>query len=324
MDKKIKNLKKIELHLHLDGSVSLDVAKKITNLPIETLKEKMMISNNNNSLTDYLKAFDFPISIMQSKKNLKMIAQDLIEKLKEDNIIYAEIRFAPVFHTKDGLTTDEVILAILDGLKNDTVKTNLIICLMRNETLENNLKSLNSAIKFFNKGVCAIDLAGDENNYKINNDINYLFNIAKNNNIPFTIHAGEINNSSEIEKAIELGASRIGHGISCINDQNILNVLNKKQILLEICPTSNIQTKVIDNYSNHPIYSLYKQGILTSINTDNKTVSNITLSDEYQKLIDTFNLNISDLIKMNIYALEKSFLNEEEKKDILRKLKSDQ
>lgn len=191
---------------------------------------------------------------------------------------------------------------------------------MRGDSFDNNLKVVTLALKYLGKGVCALDLAGAEGIYPTS-DYKELFMIAKDNNIPFTIHAGEAAGSESIREALSFGAKRIGHGIRCIEDKALIEELKEKNILLEICPTSNVQTKVVNNYERHPIYELYKKGVLVSVNTDNRTVSNITLTDEYQKLLDCFSFTLEDLKMMNIYAINGAFISEKEKKELIQKIK---
>jgi len=312
MTEELKSLKKVELHLHLDGSVPIDTLNNLSNIEINKLREKIIAHDKGNNLTDYLTKFDLPLSYMQTKENLKLIANDLTSYLEKENIIYAEIRFAPHLHQNESLSLEEIINAVLDGLKNSKVKTNLILCMMRNFEFEKNLEIIKLAEKYLNKGVCAIDLAGDENKYPLDNYLE-LFEIAKEKNIPFTIHAGENGSFKEVEKAINIGASRIGHGVHAIESKEIQQLIKEKDILLEICPTSNIQTNAIDYYENHPIYKFYKDNIKVCINTDNKTVSNINLNQEYDKLKKYFNLNENDFKQMNLYAIDYAFISEEEK-----------
>ena len=320
MKEAIEKLKKIELHLHLDGSVELDTISSIKKEKIEDLKNKMIANEKCNNLTEYLDKFEIPIECMQTKENLTIIAKDLADYLESQNIIYAEIRFAPMFHTKEGLTYDEIIESVLKGLnENKKVKTNIILCMMRGMPKENNLKTIDLAYKYLNKGVCGIDLAGDEDKYRLSEYCD-LFKIISEKNIPFTIHAGENTNCKEVKLAIKLGAKRIGHGIYAYESKIIQKRLKRKNILLEICPTSNIQTNSIKEYKNHPINYFYKNGLNVCINTDNKTVSNISLNEEYFKLYTNFNFNIEDFKKMNINALESSFLSEEEKKELKKEL----
>ncbi len=316
----IKKLKKVELHLHLDGSLSFESAEKLSNLNPGELKEKMVASNKCENLSEYLTKFSFPLSLMQTKKNLTLVAKDLVHYLEKENVVYAEIRFAPMFHTKQGLSFDEIIKAVLKGLKSQKVKTNLILCLIRGMDEVNNLETIITAKKYLNKGVCAIDLAGDEAKYPTK-DFAKFFQIAAKKGIPFTIHAGEAGQANEIKTAIELGAKRIGHGIHCIEDENVINLIKEKNILLEICPTSNVQTNSIKNYQSHPIKKLYDMNIPLNINTDNKTVSNITLNEEYEKLYKTFDFSVEDFKKINLVAINHAFISEKELKKLLEKLK---
>ena len=319
MLEKIQNLKKIELHLHLDGSVSLELASCLSGLGLEEVKREMVAPSKCLNLGDYLTKFTLPLSFMQTRKNLKAISGDLVNRLERENVIYAEIRFAPSFHTRKGLTQEEVVTSVLEGLKeNKKVKTNLILCLMRGNADQENLKTIEVAEKYLNKGVCAIDLAGDEKTFKLK-EYRSLFLLAKEKKIPFTIHAGEVD-QVDISEAIELGAKRLGHGVKCIENKKLIDLIKEKNILLEICPTSNIQTNAFNDFSHHPIYDLYKKNINISINTDNRTVSNIDLNQEYLKLIKTFPFTIDDFKKINRNTLNYTFLSSKEKIELLEKL----
>ena len=316
----IKKLKKVELHLHLDGSVKIETACELAGVSIDDAKKEMVAQDKCHDLTEYLTKFDLPISIMQTKDNLIRIAKDLVDYLEKENVIYAEVRFAPIFHTKEGLTVSEVIEAVMEGLSsNKQVKTNLILCMMRGMDKDTNLKVIESALEYLGKGVCAIDLAGDECKYPVS-EYEELFEIAKLKNIPFTIHAGEAGDALEVKKAIEMGATRIGHGVHAIENESVLNFIKENNVLLEVCPTSNIQTDVAEEYKDHPIYQLYKKGVKVSINTDNATVSNISISDEYMKLYENFDFSIDDFKAMNKNAVEGAFLNEDDKRELLKKL----
>ena len=256
---------------------------------------------------------------MQTKENLTRISYELALDLKKDNVIYAEIRFAPLFHTKQGLTIEEVITAILDGLKQVPIKINLILCMMRGSNYEDNYKVIEAAYQFRNKGVVGIDLAGDEKNYPVNN-FKELFEIAKDKKIPFTIHAGEADTYLSVDNAINLGATRIGHGVKAIENNSTIEHIKQNNITLEICPISNLNTKIYNDISSHPIKKLYDENISITISTDNRTVSNTTLNDTYQILRDTFHFTKEDFIKMNQNAINASFINEHEKELLLKEL----
>ena len=306
----LREIPKVELHVHLDGSVRYETLKEFKNIT----KEDVMCSNCRN-LEEYLTKFNLPIEIMQTKEVLTRVAKELVEDLKKDNVIYAEVRFAPILHTKN-LSLEEVVEAVLLGLKDKDLKVNLIICMMRNSSFIENKKIIDLTYKYLNKGVVGIDLAGDEKKYKTNN-FKDLFRIINDLKIPFTIHAGEADGIDSILSAINFNTKRIGHGVRCIEDDKVINLIKEKSITLEICPTSNVDINICE-YKNHPIKRLYDKGVLVTINTDNRTVSNITLSDEYEKLSKYFGFKIEDLKKMNINAIKASFLSNVEKEKLIK------
>lgn len=312
----MKNIPKIELHCHLDGSIRPETLANLSGFSLEEVKAKTIASIDIKDLNEYLEKFDLPISLLQTKDTLLRVTKELVEDLVNDGVIYAEIRFAPLKHTKAGLTGEEVVESVLAGLKEAPIPIRLILCMMRDAGIDENREVINLAVKFQSKGVCAIDLAGAEALYKTKT-FKPLFIEIKKNNIPITIHAGEADGISSILSAISFGAKRIGHGIRAIEDQAVCNLLKSKRILLEICPTSNIQTKVVDKYENHPIKELFNMGCLVSINTDNRTVSNTTLTCEYELLKDKCGFSINDFYKMNLFALESAFITDKEK-DLIR------
>lgn len=313
----LKKLPKIELHLHLDGSINPLITSKITNRSIDEVKKELIVSNDCRDLNEYLEKFTLPEQILQTKDNLSLIAENLALDLKEENVIYAEIRFAPMKHLKQGLTKEEVVESVLKGLKKVPIKTNLILCMMRGATYEENIQVIQLAKKYLNHGVCAIDLAGAEAIYKTE-DYKNLFLIAKNENIPFTIHAGEADGKESIASAISFGAQRIGHGVRITEDLNLIEVVKRKNILLEICPTSNIQTNIYKSYKEHPIKKFYENFIPISINTDNRTVSNTNLTKEYKYLIDELDFNIKDIININKSSILHTFLPKDEQEKLYK------
>ena len=315
--KNINNFPKIELHLHLDGSVMIETAKKLCNKNIEQIKDEMIASEKCENLSDYLTKFSLPISIMQTKEELEEISKELGNNLLADGVIYAEIRFAPINHILKGLKLEEVVESVLNGLKCVPLKTNLILCMMRNSSFEENKIVVELASHYLNKGVVALDLAGDEYKYKTK-DFKKIFDYANKLGVPFTIHAGEADGVSSIHSAISFGAKRLGHGIRCIENNSTLEYIKNNNILLEICPTSNVQTRVVESLNKHPIKYLYENGIKTCINTDNRTVSNVTLSNEYERLIKDLDFSFEMLKEMNLNAIKYSFLSDNEK-EILEK-----
>lgn len=314
----LKKIPKVELHLHLDGSLRINTVAELLDMEEELLKLQMIAPNKCLDLNEYLTKFEIPISVMQTKDNLERVAYELGQDLIADGVIYAEVRFAPINHIRGNLSLDDVVESVLNGFKKVNIKINLILCLMRNCSFDDNYKIIQVASKYLDKGVCALDLAGAEGIYKTETFAS-LFKIVQNKQIPFTIHAGEADGVKSIEAAVNFGTRRIGHGIRVLEDKNMMDILKQKHIMLEICPTSNVQTNAVDNYENHPIKDLFDYGIMTTINTDNRTVSNISLTDEYYKLIKYFNFSLDDIKKMNIDAINNSFLPNIEKQNLIKK-----
>ena len=308
----IEKLPKVELHIHLDGSIRPSTAAYLLNKSIDDVSNNMIASDKCEDLNEYLTKFDYPEKILQTKENLERVAYELALDLKKDNVIYAEIRFAPLKHIKEGLTLDSIVDSVLEGLSKVNIKTNLILCMMRNDTYDDNLKVIELASKYLNRGVVGIDLAGAEALYKTSS-FEKLFDIAKKYNIPFTIHSGEADGYDSILAAINFGTTRIGHGIKAIEYDDLINLIKDNNILLEVCPTSNVQTNAVDKYTDHPIKKLIDKGVNVSINTDNRTVSNISLNLEYKKLQESFGFTKELFIKTNLNAIEHAFVSLDEK-----------
>ena len=309
-------MKKIELHVHLDGSVREDTLREILlEKGIETTSS-FHVDNSCQDLNDYLEKFDYPIMVMQTKENLERISYELTCDLKNDDVIYAEIRFAPIKHLKENLSLDEVVSAVLNGLNKGEIKTRLILCCMRDSSLEDNIKIVDLAFKYS----CAIDLAGAEAVYDTKN-FESLFDYVKKIDIPYTIHAGEAVGKDSILSAISFKTKRIGHGVKDVDDE-IIELYKNNNITLEVCPTSNLNTNLVSNIEDYPIYNLYKSGVNVTINTDNRTVSNTTLSKEYDLLKKNFPFTDKDFIMMNNYAIDAAFLNEDEKNELKKLINS--
>lgn len=306
----LTKLPKIELHLHFDGSVAPELLEN------EGYSKDEFMSLHDQTLNDYLKKFDVANRYLQTREHFILAAQKLIQMLEDDGVLYAEIRFAPMKHLQY-LSKEEVVDAILEGLQSKTVQTNLILCMMRGSSVEENKKVIDLAEAYLDRGVCAIDLAGAEALYPTE-DYRELFELARRKNIPYTIHAGEAAGKDSLESAISFLPTRLGHGVRALEDNFIISSLQSQKIVLEICPTSNIQTGVFENMRNHGIQKLYDLGIHVTINTDNRTVSNVTLEEEYQILEKTFGFQKADFIQMNLWAIDAAFLSDE-CKEILRK-----
>ena len=316
MNSEVLKMPKVELHLHLDGSIPIYVLEKLSGLSYDEVYKKA-VSENDICLKEYLKRFDFINSLIKTKDDLELISYSLGKELEKENVIYAEIRFAPLDYVSDKLSEDDVIKSVLFGLKKCNLKTNLILCMRRGESNSYNKRVIELANKYLNKGVVAVDLVGDEEHFPF---IKYkkLFDICKYASIPVTIHAGETNKRDIID--IMPYTKRIGHGIKIYDDDKLINLVKENNVLLEVCPNSNLDTKNVSNYTNHPIKKLYKDGVRVSINTDNRIVSNITLTEEYINLINYLDFTMDDLYQMNLNAINFAFISSKEKDELRKKL----
>lgn len=317
--RKFEAIKKVELHCHLDGSLDIELAAHWLGKTKEEAKNELCRSAGVRSLTEYLKKFDLPISLLQLKTHLKEASNRLCKAMKKENVIYAEIRFAPLCHLKKGLSLEEVIDSCLSGIKASELKANLILTMKRESSLKDNKKIIDLAKKYLGKGVCAVDLAGDESLYPTSL-FSELFEYAKKKDVPFTIHAGEAGTYADVDSAISFGAKRIGHGVQSIKNFKTMEGLKKNKIPLEICVTSNIDIHLYENIKEHPISRLIDSGILVTINTDNRTISKTDLSHEYYLLNKYFGFNKEDFNKMNLIAIEHAFISEDEKKELIKQL----
>ena len=317
---KMNNL--VELHLHLDGALSIDNCKKIAkiqNIDIpddDEISKMMVVRNDCNDLNEFLTKFEFPLSLLQAPEGIRNAVKNLEDELVKQGIIYAEIRFAPQLHAKRGLSQDQVVAAAIEGHNSSKLRSNLILCCMRgNNNHDENMETVRIAKKYLGEGVCAIDLAGAEALYPTK-DFEDIFMYAKELDIPFTIHAGEADGPTSIYDAIRFGAKRIGHGVRSIEDYNLVNTILEKDITLEICPTSNICTSVYDKIEDIPIKEFIDKGIKITINTDDPTVCNTKLKDELKLVVNTFNLTYDDILKLQLNAINASFASKEVKEEI--------
>lgn len=312
----VKDMPKIVLHLHLDGSIDMEDAylwAKEDGLKItkKELEQELQVNDDCHNLNDYLEKFDLPCKLLQTCERLEKTSYHLFLKLSKMNVKYAEVRFAPNKHLAKKLTLDDVVISVINGMNKANVETGImggiILSMMRGDSKEDNIRVINLAQKYLKKGVVAIDLAGAEAIYPTTDYVD-LFRYAKIKGIPFTIHAGEAAGVESIKAALDAGAKRIGHGIRAIDDEAIQKIIVDKQVLLEVCMTSNYQTEAVKG--KHPIEKLYNNGIKISINTDNDTVSNIDINKEYTKILNETDLTMDDLGKCNKESIDYIFADQ--------------
>lgn len=294
-------MKLIDLHLHLDGSLSAETVKllaKAQNISLgdeRLLLQKLSVGKKCRDLNEYLEKFDFPLSLLQTGDALCESVYRLQEELKAQGLDYAEIRFAPQLHCRKQLTQDDAVRYAVEGLSRSDFDARLILCCMRGaDNHAENIETVEVAERYLSKGVCAIDLAGAEGLFPTGNFAD-IFALAREKNIPFTIHAGEADGAESIRAAIDFGARRIGHGVRAIEDMDLVREIAQKGIVLEMCPTSNLNTCVVGDIKDYPIKQLMDMGVKVTINTDNITVSDTTLEKEFKLIRDTFKLTDDEM-----------------------------
>lgn len=317
----------IDLHLHLDGSLSLKAVKelaKIQNIPLNLsdteLIKKLQVSSDCSDLNEYLEKFEFPLTLLQTKEAIKYAVYNLQEELKEKGFIYAEIRFAPQLHTNNGFTQEEVVRAAINGLNSSDFKANLILCAMRSDSNHSqNIETLNLVEKYLGQGVCALDLAGAEGLYPTEN-FRDIFEMARERNIPFTIHAGEADGPQSIYTAIDSGAKRIGHGVRAFEKGELIKKLAETKIPLELCPTSNLNTGIFKNIGDYPLMYFINNGVIVTVNSDNMTVSSTDVRKELKLLKNTFSLTTEDIKKLLLNSANAAFADAETKKYLITQI----
>lgn len=322
----------IDLHLHLDGSLSpewmLEWAEK-QQIALPTQDPKNLLSfvsvpQDCADLNQYLNCFAIPVSLLQREEAITSAVMDLLSRLDQLGMVYVEIRFAPQLHTQQGLTQAQVIEAALaglhKGLKNSQLfKANLILCCLRGiGSQEGNLETVRMAKTYLatdKAGVVAVDLAGPEAGYP-SQDFATEFELAKSLGVPFTIHAGEAAGAENVQQAINLGASRIGHGIRAAESEDVMHSLSTHRIGVEMCPCSNVQTKAIDNIKNYPLRTFLMKNIIATLNTDNMTVSQTNIRQEFDLLANEYALTENEAKILLENAIRAAFLSEKDKAEL--------
>ncbi len=322
--------KYIDLHLHLDGAITADIAKKLAKLQNitlpaqsdEELEKLLSVPESCTSLNDFLKCFALPGSLLQTKEGLSEAVRLVLDDAAKNGVIYAEIRFAPQLHTQGNMTQEDAVLAAIDGLKSADLKGNLILCCMRGEGNEKeNEITLELAKKYLveDGGVTGLDLAGAEALFPTEN-YRSLFEKAREYGIPFTIHAGEADGAESVRLAVEYGAKRIGHGVRACEDETVLELIKQNNVTLEMCPTSNRQTHAVEDMSDYPFNDYLSRGIKVTINTDDPAIERTTLANEFKYMENNFALD-EDLKKTVLEnAINAAFTSESVKNGLRSEL----
>ena len=323
-------MKRIDLHNHLDGSLPVATVLELARmsgvvLPADTvdgIRTYLTVEPDCTSLNEYLEKFAIPVSVLQTGECLEKAVYDTMKDLDARGVCYAELRFAPGQHLQRGLTQEQVTAAAIRGLNKALaelqIRGQLILCCMRGADEAVNRETIDVTREFLTKGVCCADLAGAEALF-FTGDYKSLFAYAAEQGVPYVIHAGEADGPDSMWAAIEMGAKRIGHGIAAVQDEKLMAYLKEHRIPLEVCVTSNVQTKGAASYEEHPILRMLDNGIVVTMNTDNMTVSGTDLDNEASLIYRHLGMTEQQERAMLENSIRAAFLSDE-KKDALRNI----
>jgi adenosine deaminase len=328
----LRKLPKTDLHLHLDGSLrprtvwelARDQKVKVPARTLGELERRLRAGERTKSLADYLKIFDITLSVLQERAALERVSYELAEDCSRENVRHVEVRYSPILHQKHGLDLPEILEPVLDGLKaaerDFGLSTGVIICGMRNISPKRSLELAELAVAYRKKGVVGFDLAGEEKDYPAKNHREAFYRIL-NANINSTVHAGEGFGPPSIAQALHYcGAHRIGHGTRLLEDPDLMSYVLDHRIPLEVCLTSNVQTRTVRSLKEHPFHQYLDAGLRVTLNTDNTTVSNTTISKEYVRAVRTFGLSPYQVKRIVVSGFKSAFLPYAQKARLLRQV----
>jgi adenosine deaminase len=321
----VSTLPKVELHLHLDCSLSFEAVRLLVpDMTLPRYRAEFLALEKCVNLVDYFRYLAAPLALLQTAEALRIATIDLLRQLADDHVIYAEIRFAPHLHTNRGLQTPQVVEIVLAALAEAQsrypVTARLILCTLRPDDTAKGLELLALAEKHAADGVGGIDLAGDEAGYSLDQHIP-VFRRAAERGVPVTAHAGEAMGAPSVREVItELGVRRVGHGVRSIEDAAVIDMLLEHQVHLEVCPSCNIQIDVFPAYADHPIDRLRRLGVSLSVNTDARGPTDLTLRREYQRLHEVFGWTAAEFDTANRNALGVAFIDQDTRTALLTRL----
>jgi len=330
----LRLLPKAELHCHLDGSLRPATMIELGHehgkpmpMPDADSLRKFMRVDDARHLEDYLERFAITLSVMQTESALERVAFELAEDAAADGVRYIEVRYAPVLNTREGLTLEQAVEAPLRGLaraeREHGVVGRVIVCSLRHMPLSTSQELAELAVAYRHHGVVGFDLAGGEvgNPSRVHAP---AFEYARSHDLPCTCHAGEGDDASSVREAIHVcGAHRIGHATRLIEDTSLTDYCNDRRIPLEICLTSNVQTRAARSYATHPFREYFDRGLNVVLNTDNRLMSGTTLTDEYVHAAQSLEFTFDELAEVALNGFESAFLPYPERVRLAAKARED-
>jgi adenosine deaminase len=315
----LRSLPKIELHLHLDCSLSFQAVSKLApSVTREEYQRDYIAPARCANLADFLSRAPKGFRLMQTEDSLRLVTEDVFQQLVEDGVIYAELRFAPLLHTEQGLSPERVVSVVersVEQLTRETgMQAGLILCTLRHFTEAQSLQTAELVEKFRGSRVVALDLAGDEAGFPLDAHVG-AYRYAREHGLFRTAHAGEALGPESVWETLRLlDPQRIGHGTRSIEDPKLVEHLRRKRIHLEICPSANVQIiPSIGSMEEHPIDRLYRAGVSLNVNSDSRMLTPTTLTREYETLQRVFHWGKEELLRTNLVGLDVAFADDEVK-----------
>ena len=307
----------VDLHLHLDGSLSVATARALSRLgqgEVDELSDEEIFgllsvgdAGTCGDLNLYLAKFNLPLALLQTAEQLSACTYLLQEELLAQGFGYAELRFAPQHHHERGMSQREAVEAVLDGLARSAFEARVILCCMRGRGNEaENLETVELAREYLGRGVVAVDLAGAEALYPTA-EFGPLFAHARELGVPFTIHAGEAGGPESVRHALDFGATRIGHGVRAAEDPQLLEELAARGVTLEVCPTSEVQTGVFGSIGAMPLRKLLDAGVRVAVCSDNMMVSATSVPRELALVQAAHQLSDAEVAALQLNAINAAF-----------------
>jgi adenosine deaminase len=334
-DELLHALPKTDLHCHLDGSLRLKTMLELADqqgvkLPADSedgLAKAIKIGARHPSLEEYLKGFEITLSVLQTEDALYRSAYELALDAAEENCRLIEVRYAPVLHLQKGLKPTVVVEAVLEGLRAANRETGILagvlVCGIRNMSPDVSLRLAELSVAYKNRGVLGFDLAGAEHGNPAR-DHQAAFQLILNNNINCTVHAGEAYGPPSIAQALHYcGAHRIGHGVRLREDGDLLNYVNDHRIPIECCPSSNVQTGAVTDMASHPFKFYLDFGIRVTINTDNRLITDTTVTKELSAMARQFGLTVKDIRNILVGGFKSAFLTFHDRAQLVRKAQNE-
>ena len=309
---------KAELHLHLDGSVRVDTALELArtrgvDAPRDeaSMRDVLVAPAHGATQAELLRAFELPIALMQDAEALHRITAELVVAKAADNVRYLEIRWGPLLHTARGLSLADGIAAVCAGAaeaaKRSGTTVRLICTALRSHERQDNVELARTAAGFQDRGVTGFDLAGPEAAFPDPLLHRRAFAVARGEGLRITVHAGEVDGPGQVRRALSLNPRRIAHGAVAIDDESLCRELIARNVTLDICPTSNVQAGIVPSLEAHPLARLHRAGVPVTLSTDDATVSDITLSEEYARAFERIGVTLEELWAIDRHALDVAF-----------------